>query len=47
MTAEELARLIHVPAEKVRRHLAAGAPVDAEGRINIVQYVAWLLKQLG
>jgi len=35
-----------VPEETIRRHLAAGAPAGADGRVHLVQYAAWLNKEL-
>jgi len=46
LTPEHLARMLGVPEEKVREHLAAGAPVAADGTINLVHYAAWLNKRL-
>jgi hypothetical protein len=31
-----------VTEELIRRHIAAGAPATADGRINLVHYAAWL-----
>ncbi|MBP7747018.1 MAG: hypothetical protein KA383_12890 [Phycisphaerae bacterium] len=42
----QLARLLGVAEEKVREHVARGAPVSADGRINLVRYTAWLNRQL-
>jgi len=47
LTVEQLARMLAVPAEKVRDHVAAGAPVAADGTINLVNYAAWLNSELG
>lgn len=33
-------------AEKLSEHIAAGAPVNEDGTINIVNYTAWVLKEL-
>ena len=33
-----------VTEEMLRRHIAAGAPTTADGRINLVHYAAWLNK---
>ncbi|MGC9455743.1 MAG: hypothetical protein ACP5HU_12920 [Phycisphaerae bacterium] len=46
LTAEQLAKMLQLPEEKVREHLAAGAPQDAGGRVNLVHYAAWLNRQL-
>ena len=35
-----------VGEEQVREAVAAGAPVDAEGNLNLVHLGAWLLKEL-
>jgi hypothetical protein len=47
LTVEEAARLLALPVEKVREHVAAGLPTTADGRINLVHYAAWLNRQLG
>lgn len=47
LTVEQLARLLGVEAEKIREHIAAGAPVGPDERINLVQYAAWLNKEMG
>ena len=44
LTVAQLARMLGVPEETIRRHLAAGAPATADGRINLVHYAAWLNK---
>ncbi len=31
----------------VREDIAAGAPTNADGTINLIHYVAWLNKELG
>jgi hypothetical protein len=46
MTEDEAAKLLALPPEKVRDHVARGLPADAAGRINLVQYAAWLNKEL-
>jgi len=33
-----------VTEDMLRRHIAAGAPTTADGRINLVHYAAWLNK---
>lgn len=45
LTVAELARLLGVTEQKVRDHLARGAPAGPDGRINLVHYTAWLLQQ--
>jgi predicted transcriptional regulator len=46
LTVEEVARLLGLSEEKVRQHLANGLPVMAGGRINLVQYAAWLNREM-
>jgi len=46
LTIAHLARMLAVPEETIRRHLAAGAPASADGRVNLVHYAAWLNKEL-
>ena len=33
--------------ERLEGDIAAGAPVNADGTINILKYVAWIAKELG
>ena len=33
--------------ERLEADIAAGAPVNADGTINIMKYVAWIAKELG
>jgi len=42
LTVEQLARALGVSAEVVRRHVQDGVPTDGGGRINLMQYAAWL-----
>lgn len=35
-----------ITLEKLEEHIAAGAPTNPDGTINIVNYTAWLLKEL-
>ncbi|HUT57889.1 MAG TPA: hypothetical protein VNA25_08575 [Phycisphaerae bacterium] len=46
LTAAQLARMLGVPEETIRRHVAAGAPASADGRMNLVHYAAWLNREL-
>ena len=46
LTVEHLARMLGVPEETIRRHVAAGAPVGSDGTVNLVNYAAWLNKEL-
>jgi plasmid maintenance system antidote protein VapI len=47
LSVAQLARMLGVPEETVRRHVAAGAPATSDGRINLVHYAAWLNGRLG
>lgn len=33
--------------ERLEADIAAGAPVNSDGTINILKYVAWIAKELG
>ncbi len=46
LTAAQLARLLGVQEDTIRRHVAAGAPASVDGRMNLVHYAAWLNKCL-
>ena len=46
LTIAQLSRMLAVPEETIRRHLAAGAPANADGRVHLVHYAAWLNKEL-
>lgn len=34
-----------IAAESIRADVAAGAPTNPDGTLNLVEYAAWLLKQ--
>lgn len=52
LTVEQAARILtavggrHTTVETIRRHIEAGAPVAADGRLNLVHYMAWLIREL-
>jgi hypothetical protein len=46
LTVEQLAKALAIPVEKVREHVAAGAPTGADGRVHLVHYAAWLNRRL-
>ena len=46
LTVQQLARLLGLAEEQVRRHVAEGAPTAPDGSINLVQYTAWLNHRL-
>lgn len=35
-----------VTAEMIRADVAAGAPTNADGTINLVHYAAWLIREM-
>lgn len=35
-----------VPAETLKKHIDAGAPVNADGTINLITYAAWLAREM-
>ena len=39
---EQLARMLGLPTDHLCRHVAEGAPTNANGSINLVHYAAWL-----
>ncbi len=39
---EHLARMLGLPIDHLRQHVAQGAPTNANGSINLVHYAAWL-----
>jgi plasmid maintenance system antidote protein VapI len=46
LTVAQIARLLGVAEQRVREHVADGAPVSADGMINLVHYTAWLNRRL-
>lgn len=52
LTVEETARMLsagggrRVTVEQVQADIDAGAPVGRDGRINLVHYAAWLLREV-
>jgi hypothetical protein len=46
LTVEQLAKMLAVPVETVRDHVAAGAPTGLDGTINLVHYAAWRNRRL-
>ena len=53
MTVAQAAKILsavgvgRVTEEMIQRHVAAGAPTAADGRINLVHYAAWLNQHVG
>ena len=52
LTVEQAARLLTAvggrwtTVETIRRHIERGAPTAADGRINLIHYMAWLTREL-
>ena len=52
LTVEETARMLaagggrRVTPEQVQADIDAGAPVGRDGRINLVHYAAWLVREV-
>jgi hypothetical protein len=36
-----------ITEDMLRADVAAGAPINADGTINLVHYAAWLVKEMG
>ena len=53
LSVEQAAKLLsaaanlRVPAEQIAADVEAGAPTNSDGTINLVQYAAWLVKEMG
>jgi len=53
LSVEQAAKLlsaaakVRVPAEQIVADLDAGAPRNPDGTLNLVQYAAWLVKEMG
>jgi hypothetical protein len=46
LTVEEAARILGLAVAVVQADVDQGAPVAADGRLNLVQYAAWLNREL-
>ena len=42
ISPENLAKMLGLAVEIVRKHVAQGAPVAADGTMNLIHYGAWL-----
>ena len=36
-----------ITLERLEADIAAGAPVNADGTVNLVKYIAWTAKEMG
>ena len=52
LSIEEVSRLLsaaggkRITPEQIRADVEAGAPVERDGRINLVTYTAWLMREM-
>ena len=52
LTVEQVSQLLSAAGAKradietIRRHIAAGVPVSVEGKVNLVHYMAWLMREV-
>lgn len=52
LTVEQAARLLtaagakSATADTIRRHIGLGAPTGPDGRINLMHYLAWLIREM-
>ncbi len=44
---EDAVRMLGISADMLEADLAAGAPTNADGTINLVHYAAWLNREVG
>ena len=38
---------VHIPVEQITEDLDNGAPQNADGTISLMQYCAWMVKEMG
>ena len=52
LTVEQAARILTAvggrwtTSETIRRHIERGAPTASDGRINLVHYMAWVIREM-
>lgn len=52
LSVEELARMLsnagekRITVEEIKADIKAGAPVERNGRMNLVYYMAWLMREM-
>ncbi len=44
LTVADLARLTGISDETLRDHIARGAPVGPDGKVDLIHYAAWLAR---
>jgi hypothetical protein len=42
LSPETAAKMLGLPLDVIQKHIAQGAPVAADGTINLIHYAAWL-----
>jgi len=53
LPVEDLVRLLvgagarRVTVSEIREQIAAGAPTNADGTVNLIHYAAWLAREVG
>jgi hypothetical protein len=53
MTIEQAAKIlsaaakIRIPVEQVAADIESGAPHNSDGTISLIQYAAWIVKEMG
>ena len=47
LAVDQLARMLGVKADVIRRHISDGLPTGPGGTVNLITYAAWLNKSLG
>ena len=45
VSVEQAAQVLGVARETLEADIAAGAPTNADGSVNLVHYAAWLVKE--
>ncbi|OHB60905.1 MAG: hypothetical protein A2Y12_10190 [Planctomycetes bacterium GWF2_42_9] len=46
LAPETAAKMLGLQVEIVQKHIAQGAPVAADGTINLIHYAAWLNRRI-
>ncbi|OQA00219.1 MAG: hypothetical protein BWY69_01817 [Planctomycetes bacterium ADurb.Bin401] len=46
LTPETAAKMLGLQVEIVQKHISQGAPVGADGSINLIHYAAWLNRRI-
>ena len=46
LTPDDAARMLGISVDMLRADIAAGAPTNADGNVNLVRYAAWLNREM-